>query len=79
MIWKKYGQHFTQAQREAYKTIGGTPHLDWHYTVFGEIVKGIDLIDKLTALKVDKAGNPAAPVWIKVKVLTAKQVNAALK
>lgn len=78
-VEKKYGQHFTVGHRETYRTIGGTPHLDQHYTVFGEIVKGIDIIDKITALKVDKAGNPNVPVWMKVTVLTAKQVQVALK
>jgi cyclophilin family peptidyl-prolyl cis-trans isomerase len=57
-VEKRYKQHFTEAQREAYRTVGGTPFLDQHYTIFGEIVKGIDLIDKITAVKVDKAGNP---------------------
>jgi cyclophilin family peptidyl-prolyl cis-trans isomerase len=75
----KYHIQFTEAQRQTYHTVGGTPHLDQHYTVFGEIVKGIDLIDKLTALKVDKAGNPDIPVWMKVTVLTPKQAAAALK
>jgi cyclophilin family peptidyl-prolyl cis-trans isomerase len=78
-IEKKYNLHFTPSQRETYRTVGGTPHLDQHYTVFGEIVKGIDLIDKITALKVDKAGNPETPVWMKVRVLTAREAQIALK
>ncbi len=78
-VEKKYNLHFTPTQREAYKTTGGTPHLDQHYTIFGEIVKGIDLIDKITALKVDKAGNPDVPVWMKVKILTPKEAAVALK
>lgn len=75
----KYRNHFTPKQREVYRTIGGTPQLDGHYTVFGEIVKGMDLIDKITAVKVDKNGNPASPVWMKLTLLTASQVQAALK
>ena len=75
----KYLHHFTPAQREVYRTIGGTPRLDGHYTVFGEIVKGIELIDKITAVKVDKNGNPATPVWMKLTLLTAKQAQIALK
>lgn len=78
-IEKKYKLHFTEAQREAYRTAGGTPFLDQHYTIFGEIVKGIDLIDKITAVKVDKAGNPDAPVWMKLTLLTPKQAARALK
>ncbi len=78
-IEQKYKLHFTEAQREAYRTVGGTPFLDLHYTIFGEIVKGIDLIDKITALKVDKAGNPDTPVWMKLTLLTPKQAALALK
>jgi len=78
-IEKKYNLHFTDAQRETYRTLGGTPHLDQNYTIFGEIVKGVELIDKITALKVDKAGNPDTPVWMKLTVLTDKQANRILK
>jgi cyclophilin family peptidyl-prolyl cis-trans isomerase len=78
-IEKKYKLHFTETQRETYRTVGGTPHLDQHYTIFGEIVKGIDLIDKITVVKVDKNGNPDIPVWMKLTVLTNKQVEVALK
>jgi len=38
---------FTTAQRQAYKTVGGTPHLDGQYTVFGEVVEGFDVIDTI--------------------------------
>ncbi|AMR31679.1 hypothetical protein A0256_09725 [Mucilaginibacter sp. PAMC 26640] len=76
---KKYKHHFTDAEREVYRKIGGTPHLDGHYTIFGEIVKGIELINQITAVKVDKAGNPDTPVWMKLTLLSAKQANAVLK
>lgn len=56
-------------QREIYKTIGGTPFLDHNYTVFGEIVKGRELIDKLVAVKISKDDSPAEPVEMKIKVL----------
>ena len=39
--------HFTPEQIEAYTTVGGTPHLDGEYTVFGEVVKGLDIVDKI--------------------------------
>jgi len=75
---KKSGTRILQAQREIYRTIGGTPLLDQNYTVFGEIVKGMDLIDKITAVKVNKDGNPEHEVWMKLTVLTPKQVALAL-
>jgi peptidyl-prolyl cis-trans isomerase B (cyclophilin B) len=77
-IEQKYKHRFTDEQRQTYRTVGGTPHLDGHYTVFGEIVKGIDLIDKITALTVDKTGNPETPVWMKLTLLTPKQVKKEL-
>jgi len=79
MVEKKAGIHLSEAQREVYRTIGGTPFLDQHYTVFGEIVKGMDLIDKITAVKVDKDGNPDQPVWMKLTVLTSGEVDRGLK
>jgi cyclophilin family peptidyl-prolyl cis-trans isomerase len=78
-VEKKYGQHFTEAQRETYRTIGGTPFLDQNYTVFGEIVKGMDFIDKVCALKVNKDGNPDEAVWMKITVLSDSAVSKELK
>lgn len=78
-IEKRNNVHFSAEQREVYKTIGGTPSLDQSYTVFGEIVKGMDWIDKVTALKVNKDGNPDNTVPMKLTVLTAKQVAKEMK
>jgi cyclophilin family peptidyl-prolyl cis-trans isomerase len=78
-IEKKLNLHFTDSQRQTYRTIGGTPFLDQLYTVFGEIVKGMDFIDKVTAVKVDKDGNPDKEVWMKITVLSDRQVAEELK
>jgi len=43
-----------QAHREVYKTIGGTPHLDQNYTVFGETVSGLDVVDKIASVATSK-------------------------
>jgi cyclophilin family peptidyl-prolyl cis-trans isomerase len=45
------GRKIPDAHRQAYKTIGGVPHLDQTYTVFGEVVNGIDIVDKIAAVK----------------------------
>jgi cyclophilin family peptidyl-prolyl cis-trans isomerase len=78
-IEKKHGMPIPQVQREVYRTIGGTPSLDQNYTVFGEIVKGMGLIDKLVTVKVDKAGNPDKAIWMKLSLLTPKEILKELK
>ena len=45
------GRKLPSAQREVYKTIGGTPHLDQNYTVFGEVINGMEVIDKIAAIQ----------------------------
>ena len=56
---------FTEAQIQAYKTIGGTPHLDGSYTVFGEVYEGLEVIDKIAAEATDKNNRPINDVRIK--------------
>ena len=46
--------YYTDAERKIYKTIGGTPFLDQNYTVFGEVIKGLDVIDKIAAAQAMK-------------------------
>ncbi|UYZ65084.1 peptidylprolyl isomerase [Hymenobacter weizhouensis] len=63
------GRKLTPEQLQAYATIGGTPSLDGQYTVFGEVVEGLDVIDKIAAEPVDTDKWPKKDVDIKVKVL----------
>ncbi len=51
-------------QRELYKTVGGTPHLDGAYTVFGEVLEGLEILDKIAAVQTDKGDRPIEDVKI---------------
>lgn len=60
---------FNQQQVDTYTTIGGTPHLDGTYTVFGEVVEGLDVIDKIAAVKTDKRDRPLEDIRMKMKLI----------
>ncbi len=55
---------FTDKQRADYTTIGGTPHLDGEYTVFGEVVEGLDVVEKISKVKTGKFDRPIENVKI---------------
>jgi peptidyl-prolyl cis-trans isomerase B (cyclophilin B) len=54
----------TQEMIETYKTIGGTPHLDGQYTVFGEVVEGLDVVERIQQMAVDAYHRPLIDVRI---------------
>lgn len=55
---------YTPEQREVYKTIGGTPQLDGSYTVFGEVVSGMDVVDKIARVATDANDRPVEDIKI---------------
>ena len=61
----RLGKVIGPKQRQAYKTVGGTPHLDGDYTVFGEVTEGLDIVDKIAAVKTGYMDVPVEPVTIK--------------
>ncbi len=60
MIMEQRGVHkpFTKEEIETYTTVGGTPHLDGSYTVFGEVVSGQEVVDKIAAVQTDAFKRP---------------------
>lgn len=63
------GHQFTVEQKHAYKTIGGTPHLDGGYTVFGEVLDGYAVIDKIAAVKTGPGDKPIVNISMTIEIL----------
>ncbi|HKK67266.1 MAG TPA: peptidylprolyl isomerase, partial [Bacteroidales bacterium] len=61
--------HFSEIQREAYTTVGGTPHLDGSYTVFGQVVEGLNVIDSIAAQKTDKFDRPLENIRMEMELV----------
>ena len=60
----------TPEMMETYKTVGGTPHLDGQYTVFGEVTEGLDVVDRIQQMETDKNDRPTEDVRIlSVKII----------
>jgi peptidyl-prolyl cis-trans isomerase B (cyclophilin B) len=68
------GRKIPQEQREVYKTIGGTPHLDQNYTVFGEVVRGLDVVDKIAAVQTSRNQDRDRPLE-DVRIIKAKLIK----
>ena len=64
MYENRLGKVFSAKQRQAYQTVGGTPHLDGEYTVFGEVTNGLDVVDKIAAVKTTYGDVPVEPATI---------------
>lgn len=68
------GYKLPQAHREVYKTVGGTPQLDQNYTVFGYVVKGLEVLDKIAATETSKGQDRDRPLQ-DIRILKAKLVK----
>lgn len=69
MAESRVGFKFSEAQRQAYMNVGGSPWLDRNYTVFGEVVEGLDVIDKIAAVETLPGDRPKQDVRMKVKLV----------
>jgi cyclophilin family peptidyl-prolyl cis-trans isomerase len=64
----KVTKDFSDEKRKAYTTLGGSPHLDGEYTVFGKVIKGLEVIDKIAAVQRDPAERPLEDIRMMVTV-----------
>jgi cyclophilin family peptidyl-prolyl cis-trans isomerase len=68
MVWANVHAPFSPEQREIYKTLGGSPHLDGNYTVFGEVESGLDVLDKLMNIPVDAYDRPLTDIRFSIRI-----------
>jgi len=66
---QRSGIKYTEEQRRVYTTVGGTPHLDGAYTVFGLVTDGLDVVDKIAAVQTGSADKPVNDVEMTIKVI----------
>ncbi|MFW5673326.1 MAG: peptidylprolyl isomerase, partial [Rikenellaceae bacterium MAG02] len=63
------GYKFTEEQKKTYTTIGGSPHLDGEYTVFGEVVSGMQVVDKIANMQTDKNNRPLQDIRFAIEIV----------
>ena len=60
---------FTAEQMEAYKKVGGTPHLDGSYTVFGAVLEGMQVVDRIAEVNTDSHDRPLSNIPMKIRII----------
>lgn len=61
---------FTEEQIKAYTTVGGTPHLDGEYTVFGEVTEGLDIVDEIQKCETTGDDRPKENITMKMSIIS---------
>ena len=62
---------------EAYSTLGGAPHLDNEYTIFGRVVTGLDVVDQMASVSVGRANRPIEDLFMtmEIEVISKKEIT----
>ena len=66
---RRTGLTYTEQQKEDYRTLGGAAFLDGQYTVFGRIVSGLDIIDKIAEVKKGQGDRPSEDIKMKIETI----------
>lgn len=69
MVEQRMGRSFSKEEADVYATLGGTPFLDGDYTVFGEVVEGLDVVDKIAAVQCGPMDRPVEDVKMKMTII----------
>lgn len=69
------GYEIPEGHKQVYRTIGGIPRLDMNYTIYGEVIKGMEVVDKIASVKTDKNDRPLQEVRIKTIKLYQQKKN----
>lgn len=64
---------FSEEAKQLYKTVGGTPHLDGGYTVFGEIFEGMNVVDSISLQQVDRRARPLVDIPFRVRIIESEE------
>jgi peptidyl-prolyl cis-trans isomerase B (cyclophilin B) len=69
MLQTRMGKQFNQIQKDAYVNEGGVPFLDYEYTVFGQVIEGLEVIDKIAKVQKDRYDRPVEDVKITISIV----------
>jgi peptidyl-prolyl cis-trans isomerase B (cyclophilin B) len=72
-IERKFNIIIPESHREIYRTVGGAPFLDMNYTVFGQVVSGLDVIDKIAQTAKDAHDRPLHDIHMKISIMKKKE------
>lgn len=69
MLQARMGKQFNQTQKDAYVNEGGVPFLDYEYTVFGQVIEGLEVIDKIAKVQKDRYDRPIEDVKMTISIV----------
>ena len=69
MLQARMGKQFNQTQKDAYVNEGGVPFLDYDYTVFGQVIEGLEVIDKIAKVQKDRYDRPVEDVKMTISIV----------